>query len=390
MFGPIPDLWVPTAVVQPTETANIFAKRPFPATEVDNNDGDKVEQEPATTKPKPKRKRPSPKPLVNPAPSKPGEVQFPAGLPHNLTNMFREWMRAQNTNVVPFDIYYMQVPWVFKCHDAPTKKNATDAAYYHAISNQELSVQMFSLPWMLYEPSGRNSQRLLVASGGPLPEPSVLCRIKRGSSEFRIWRGVYDNPFEQPTVVKKPRLPGEQPIANEPYGTAVTSSIVSPAILAPGKRKRTVTPNSDYLELVDGQDENEYADEEVYGNMIMPTVQDSLRSTSTESDPRILENKAQDIIFRFQGQQIRQRVRNLVQTSNFHMLITQAIAGGVLVANDPVRVLKCDWSVVDSGAGEKLVVDEQDFEELLWEIAGDPGWMFPDAVCCIDVTRQIW
>jgi hypothetical protein len=133
-----------------------------------------------------------------------GQVSMPAELTKNVVDILRQFLISQGHNIVPTDIYYMQVPWVFKCHDAKSKKDATDAEYVHIETGQKVNVRAFGLSWMLHQQGGKNSQRLLVASGGPLVEPVILARARKGAVDYRIWRGADDNPYEQPTIVKRP------------------------------------------------------------------------------------------------------------------------------------------------------------------------------------------
>jgi hypothetical protein len=161
------------------------------------------------------RKRKKPSEAINDPNTPAGVVSMPAELPKNAVDVLRQFLIDQGHNIVPSDIYFMQTPWTHKFHDAKVKKDATDAEYIHTETGQTVNVRAFRLPWMLGQQGGKNSQRLLVASGGPLPEAAILIRVRKGSSDFRIWRGVNDNPYEQPAIVKRAVVAKEIP--NPPF-----------------------------------------------------------------------------------------------------------------------------------------------------------------------------
>lgn len=317
----------------------------------------------------------------------PGQVTFPAALPVNVVSTLREWMIANKTNIVPIDIYFMQSPWIEKLHDAPRKEAATDAAYYHALSGRNVEVKDFSLPSMLTEQGGKNSQRLLVVSSDIFPEPAILARIKKGVNEFRIWRGVNDDPYEQAVVVKQAKKEGDSPrgqtrsVISRPTQTLLSGLTIS--II--GKRKRDAPADAAYPELID--EEEEYAEEEVYGNSLVPSRRHSVAIGPLVTRARTLGDVAHDIAFRFRPATGRERVRKLLQCNTFIKFFTNAVAGQVIAENDPIQVLQCTWCVTNSVSASIMVVDEQDFEELLALIVADEAWVDANAKCFIDVTR---
>lgn len=373
------------------------SKTPARTEQVVEIDDDDIFEEPEAnnSKPKPKRKRATPANTTTKSPEAPGQVRFPAELPGNLADLFRQYFIANNSNTVPIDIYYMQVPWVHRMHNAKNKKDATVAAYYHGPTGQEVEVRGFSLSWMLDVPGGRNSQRLLVASGQPFAEPVILARIIKGSSEFRIWRGVDDNPYEQAVVVKKARVINHTvPSTNTPPPETPTPMPPPklPALPAPapthGKRKRDSTPTSQYPDF---QDEDEdYTGDVAYENALVPANRQLARYTVPPILSPVADNISRNIVFRFLGSHRQERIRNLYQCATFAKLFTNAIVAGVLVENDPIQILNCEWCVSNGAHSIKMVADDQDFDDLMTEITDDRGWDLADAQCVIDVTRKTW
>lgn len=371
--------------------------------EIDDND-DTWEPQANASKPKPKPKRAS---LANQSPKVPGQVRFPAELSANLAEMFREFFRANDDNTVPVDIYYMQVPWIFRMHNAKNKQDATVAAYYHGATGHEVMVRAFSLPWMLDLPGGRNSQRLLVASGPPFTEPVILARIKKGSSEFRIWRGVNDDPYEQAVVVKKMAItaptsgsmvgyaiPNTNAAAGDtqgplpPFRLQALSALPPAAALITRKRKRDYAPVSPYPDVPN--DEEDYIGEASYGNALVPADRQLARYTAPPVLSPTAADIAHDIVFRFHGIHKQERVRSLYQSGSFTKLVTNAIVGGVIVENDAIQILNCEWCISNGQPKGKLIADEEDFDELMTDITEDRGWNLVNAKCFVDVMRKTW
>ncbi|ETN43697.1 uncharacterized protein HMPREF1541_02856 [Cyphellophora europaea CBS 101466] len=358
-----------------------------------------VEVDPSEKQQPMKRKKAPP---VNASPTAPGQVRFPAELPANISLMFRQYFVAKGNNIVPQDIYFMQVPWIFKLHDAKNKKDATDAGYFYGASGQAVHVRPFSLPWMLNEPSGRNSQRLLVAYDHPFPEPAVLCRIKKHSSEFRIWRGADDDPYEQAVVVKKPLVqtagkkinyPAPVPTSVLPASafpitpspTPQTNLPVLPATAAAnviGKRKRN------YIEYPDiEEDGNAYADGEIYHNNPTPADSSFSGNVSSRTSSPEADDLARNIIFRFHGIIDLERSRTLLQCRTYIKFLTHAIAAGVLSESTQIILLNCVVRGRNGGVKRMSIVDDEDFGNMVGDIMDDRGWYVAGEKYYVDVSR---
>lgn len=303
----------------------------------------------------------------------PGQIQFPAGLPTNIVNLLRQYFLANNSNIVPRDIYYLQVPWVFKNHDAKLKKDATDAGYvsisqiiahcliltqpqFHAITNEQVEIRAFSLPWMNTQPGGTNSQRLLVAMNDPLPDPVVLCRAKRNSSEYRIWRGINDDPLEQAIIVKRPLIHPDNKLSVAINNNVFASANALPIATSSTTRNLRKRPRSPTTISKESESDKPI----IFDAATFPAALTATATTESEV--------AKHVIFRFRGPNY--RTRTLAACNSFVLLFTNATAAGIIVPVERYPVLKC----VMNGRRVRIVADEQDWQEMVADVVKDEVW----------------
>ncbi|KPI43327.1 uncharacterized protein AB675_6962 [Cyphellophora attinorum] len=330
----------------------------------------------------------------------PGRVQFPADFPGTLTPLFLDFFRAQNSNIVPRAIYFMQVPWIFKLHNGRRKADCTDANYFvrdptTGLIDEERPVaemRVMTLPWMHKQHGGKNAQRCIMVRDGRLEKGKwvVLARCRGWRNDFRVWRGAKDDEFEQASVVKKGVVAGEA-VKGSGSRTVRKGKAGSRWELASYRKLQLKSAKERAREVVelDDSDGGGDATEQVpYLSPALPSTeiaQDDLPrapkwdesaplpsvavhepeayAEDSDDDDGIID-LSQQVVFHFNGPSF--RTRTLFSCGNFHSFFGNASAAGLITAYERYPVLKCVVAGSDGAIGQPwIVADEVDFTELV-------------------------
>ncbi|KPI38011.1 uncharacterized protein AB675_3057 [Cyphellophora attinorum] len=370
----------------------------------------------------------------------PGKVQFPAGIPASVTKMLRDYFVKKQSNVVPIDIYYMQIP--FGMND----KHKSKAAYFIAATNELCAVSAYHLPWMKNQPGGSSGHLLIAEHPSFGPGGNVLIRVKKNSNEFRIWRGVNDNPFDQALVVKKavddtfehngrytgrgksPKTPStgaasQRKPRNQPpvpqYTTPTPIRFVdggyedtgigqggspvpgsSPAYPSPtvGGVFRQRLPVQQYglpqgspqasvnkrkrnaVEDDDGSDVDYDGDNKYSSGRPLSSP---IRGTQSAEPQR--SNVGQSIHFHFDGPI--PRMRTLATCDDIHKFFTQCTASELITSLDLYPNVTATLTGLFEGPEKYVIADQIDFDELVQAILADGRWNVEGAMCVVRVTK---
>jgi hypothetical protein len=354
--------------------------------------------------------------------------------------MLRDYFKQKKSNVVPIDIYYMQIP--FGMND----KQKSKAAYFNAATNELCTVSAYHLPWMKNQPGG-SSGHLLIAEHPSLgPGGNVLIRAKKNSNEFRIWRGVNDNPFDQALVVKKavddtfehngrytgrgrtPKTPStggasQRKTRNQPpvpqYTTPTPIRFVdggyedagtgqggspmpgsSPAYpsptpggvfrqrlpvqqyeLAEGSPQTSVNKRKrDAIEERNGFDVDYDGDNEYSSGRPLSSPVRGTRSVETQR-----YDAGQFIHFHFDGPN--PRMRTLATCNDVEKFFTHCAASGLITSMDRYPNVTASLTGCFDGLENHVIADQIDFDGMIQTILVDGRWSGYGAECRVRVTR---
>jgi hypothetical protein len=336
-------------------------------------------------------------------------VQFPSDFPSTLTPLFLDFFRAQKSNIVPRAIYFMQVPWIFKLHNGRRKADCTDANYFVRDPTTGLidentpvaEMRVMTLPWMHRQHGGKNAQRCIMVRDGRLEKGRwvVLARCRGWRNDFRVWRGVKDDEFEQASVLKKGVVAGDA-VAGGTSKPVWKGRAGSRWELASYRRLQLKSAKERPREIVelDDSDGNDAgmspalpSTEVGYEGLPVPpnlgeaaqtpslAVSQPESSTEDSEDDGIID-LSQQVVFHFNGPSF--RTRTLFSCGNFHSFFGNASAAGLITAYERYPVLKCVVVGSHGAVGQPwIIADEVDFTGLVRTVmsangiarAGDDG-----------------
>ena len=277
------------------------------------------------------------------------------------------------------------------------------------MTGEKLFVRALTLDWMKREAKPKNSERLLVASGGPLTEPIVLARMKAFSGDYRAWGGVYDDPTAQPTVVRKvvsDALIGDEAGRRLSLTNATTNTEEVPSSAKPGGKRREKRRAS--APQPQAQDARRPKSESIEATIarippappVLHAHPHPLAPPHHQSDAATI-HKATHTAFHFYATPptfspqaaadatiIPARTRLAIHCQTHHTLFMNALASGVICEkNDRFPVLECEVTTTWGRKWKLVVADGVDFMELVRVILAEESWGGAEEGCVVAVRR---
>lgn len=236
----------------------------------------------------------------------------------------------------------------------------------------------------------KNSERLLVASGAPLVGSIILARSRPYSNHFRAWGGAFDNPNEQAIVIRRPVHEDD----NATFLAKLEKDVNRPS---PPTFRLNRQKGSAQIRASSGPPPRPTADSSFHGFNPDLSTAFQAKLLAPGSSQRIRHRTADDYnaytkvsktLFHFRssaGNAL--RIRTALQCQTCENLFANAIAGGVLAADERFPVLDCNITLTNGRVRRQIIADQEDFSELVSTVMADESWTGPGDRCVIVVNK---